>query len=45
MRLFARLSLDSTTTMNSHHLLELHQLAHQLFKTINCWLDEEGGMS
>ncbi|WP_409063123.1 transposase, partial [Escherichia coli] len=40
MRLFARLSLDSalpdrTTIMNFRHLLEQHQLARQLFKTIN----------
>ncbi len=39
MRLFARLSLDSalpdrTTIMNFRHLLEQHQLARQLFKTI-----------
>ncbi len=43
MRLFARLSLDSalpdrTTIMNFRHLLEQHQLARQLFKTINRWL-------
>ncbi|QBG64214.1 transposase (plasmid) [Escherichia coli] len=45
MRLFARLSLDSalpdrTTIMNFRHLLEQHQLARQLFKTINRWLAE-----
>jgi len=39
MRLFARLSLDSalpdrTTIMNFRHLLEQHQLARQLFKTL-----------
>ncbi|AUV17994.1 IS5/IS1182 family transposase [Aeromonas sp. ASNIH7] len=49
MRLFARLSLDSalpdrTTIMNFRHLLEQHQLARQLFKTINRWLAEEGVM-
>lgn len=49
MRLFARLSLDSalpdrTTIMNFRHLLELHQLARQLFKTINRWLAEAGVM-
>ena len=43
MRLFARLFLDSalpdrTTIMNFRHLLEQHQLARQLFKTINRWL-------
>ena len=43
IRLFARLSLDSalpdrTTIMNFRHLLEQHQLARQLFKTINRWL-------
>ncbi|WP_310959390.1 transposase, partial [Klebsiella pneumoniae] len=47
MRLFARLSLDSalpdrTTIMNFRHLLEQHQLARQLFKTINRWLAEAG---
>ncbi len=47
MRLFAQLSLDSalpdrTTIMNLRHLLEQHQLAHQLFKTINRWLAEAG---
>ncbi|MDM5112214.1 MULTISPECIES: transposase, partial [Aeromonas] len=46
---FARLSLDSalpdrTTIMNFRHLLEQHQLARQLFKTINRWLAEEGVM-
>ncbi|MSD66006.1 IS5 family transposase [Escherichia coli] len=49
MRLFARLSLDSalpdrTTIMNFRHLLEQHQLARQLFKTINRWLAEAGVM-
>lgn len=49
MRLFARLSLDSalpdrTTIMNFRHLLEQHQLARQLFKTINHWLAEAGVM-
>ncbi|AUV18010.1 IS5/IS1182 family transposase [Aeromonas sp. ASNIH7] len=49
IRLFARLSLDSalpdrTTIMNFRHLLEQHQLARQLFKTINRWLAEAGVM-
>ncbi|STI85649.1 putative transposase B, IS5 [Escherichia coli] len=49
MRLFARISLDSalpdrTTIMNFRHLLEQHQLARQLFKTINRWLAEAGVM-
>ncbi len=54
MRLFARLSTDSalpdrtlpdrTTIMNLRHLLEQHQLARQLFKTINRWLAEAGVM-
>ncbi len=49
MRLFARLSTDSalpdrTTIMNFRHLLEQHQLARQLFKTINRWLAEAGVM-
>ncbi|WP_142710299.1 transposase, partial [Citrobacter freundii] len=49
MRLFARLSLDSalpdrTTIMNFRHLLEQHQLARQLFKTINRLLAEAGVM-
>ncbi|WP_218570682.1 IS5 family transposase [Klebsiella michiganensis] len=49
MRRFARLSLDSalpdrTTIMNFRHLLEQHQLARQLFKTINRWLAEAGVM-
>ena len=49
IRLFARLSLDSalpdrTTIMNFRHLLEQHQLACQLFKTINRWLAEAGVM-
>ncbi len=49
MRLFARLSLgsalpDRITIMNFRHLLEQHQLAHQLFKTINRWLAEAGVM-
>ena len=40
MRLFVRLSLasalpDRTTIMNVRYLLEKHQLARQLFKTIN----------
>ncbi len=44
-RLFTRLSLDSRTTiMNFRHLLEPHQLAYQLFKTINRWLAEAGVM-
>ncbi|MGU0160160.1 hypothetical protein ACVXHB_05355 [Escherichia coli] len=30
--------------MNFRHLLEQHQLAHQLFKTINRWLAEAGVM-
>ena len=43
------LSLDSalpdrTTIMNFRHLLEQHQLARQLFKTINRWLAEAGVM-
>ena len=44
MRLFARLSSDSalpdrtTIIANFRHLLEQHQLARQLFKTINRWL-------
>ena len=29
---------DRTTIMNFRHLLEQHQLARQLFKTINRWL-------
>lgn len=49
MRLFARLSLDNTipdssTIMNFRHLLEQHQLARKLFKTINQWLSEAGVM-
>ncbi|WP_123003997.1 IS5 family transposase, partial [Escherichia coli] len=49
MRLFARLSLDSalpdrTTIMNFRHLLKQHQLARQLFTTINRWLAEAGVM-
>jgi IS5 family transposase len=49
MRLFTRLSLDKalpdrTTIMNFRHLLEQHQLARQLFKTINHWLAEAGVM-
>ncbi len=31
---------DRTTIMNFRHLLEQHQLARQLFKTINRWLAE-----
>ncbi len=30
--------------MNFRHLLEQHQLARQLFKTINHWLAEAGVM-
>jgi IS5 family transposase len=30
--------------MNFRHLLEQHQLARQLFKTINRWLAEAGVM-
>lgn len=30
--------------MNFRHLLELHQLARQLFETINQWLSEAGIM-
>jgi IS5 family transposase len=48
MRLFARLTLEApcrrTTIMNFRHLLEQHQLARQLFKTINRWLAEAGVM-
>ena len=33
-----------TTIMNFRHLLEQHQLARQLFKTINRWLAEAGVM-
>lgn len=49
MRLFARLSLDQaipdrTTIMNSRHLLEHHQLARQLFDSVNQWLSEAGIM-
>ena len=49
IRLFARLSLDQaipdrTTIMNFRHLLEQHQLARQLFETINLWLSEAGVM-
>ena len=49
MRLFARLSLDSalpdrSSIMKFRHLLERHQLARQLFKTINRWLVEAGVM-
>lgn len=35
---------DRTTIMNFRHLLEQHQLARQLFKTINRWLVEAGVM-
>ncbi|WP_223940014.1 IS5 family transposase, partial [Aeromonas caviae] len=35
---------DRTTIMNFRHLLEQHQLARQLFKTINRWLAEAGVM-
>lgn len=40
MRLFAKLSLaptipDRTTIMNFRHLLEQHQLARQLFNSVN----------
>jgi IS5 family transposase len=49
MRLFAKLSLDQaipdrTTIMNFRHLLELHQLARQLFDAVNQWLSEAGIM-
>ena len=49
MRLFAKLSLDQaipdrTTIMNFRHLLELHQLARQLFEAINQWLCDAGIM-
>lgn len=49
MRLFAKLSLDQaipdrTTIMNFRHLLELQQLARQLFGTINQWLCDAGIM-
>jgi IS5 family transposase len=45
MRLFAKLSLDQaipehTTIMNFRHLLELHQLARQLFDAINQLLSD-----
>ena len=35
---------DRTTIMNFRHLLEQHQLARQLFKTVNRWLTEAGVM-
>ncbi len=38
------LPVDRTTIMNFRHLLEQHQLARQLFKTINRWLAEAGVM-
>jgi len=49
MRLFAHLSLDGaipdqTTIMNFRHLLDQHQLARQLFETINQWLTDSGVM-
>lgn len=49
MRLFAKQSLDQaiparTTIMNFRNLLELHQLARQIFDTINLWLYEAGIM-
>lgn len=49
MRLFAKLSLDQaipdrTTIMNFRHLLEQHQLARQLFDTVNLWLSDAGIM-
>ncbi|WP_457802774.1 IS5 family transposase [Vibrio cholerae] len=49
MRQFARLSLDKaipdrTTIMNFRHLLEKHQLARKLFKTVNQWLSDCGVM-
>ncbi|MFM4857571.1 IS5 family transposase [Aeromonas hydrophila] len=49
MRLFAKLSLDlaipdRTTIMNFRHLLELHQLARQLFEAVNQWLCDAGIM-
>lgn len=45
MRQFARLSLDKalpdcTIIMNFRHLLEKHQLARKLFKTVNQWLSD-----
>jgi IS5 family transposase len=47
--LCVRLSLDNTipdrtTIMNFRHLLEQHQLARKLFKTIDQWLSEAGVM-
>jgi IS5 family transposase len=49
MCLFAKLSLDQaipdrTTIMNFRHLLELHQLARQLFDAISQWISEAGIM-
>ena len=49
MRLFAKLSLDQaipdrTTIMNFRHRLEQHQLARQLFESINQWLSDAGIM-
>lgn len=49
MRLFAKLSLDQaipdrTNIMNFRHLLELHQLARQLFESVNQRLSEAGIM-
>ena len=49
MRLFAKLSLDPaipdrTTIMNFRHRLEQHQLARQLFESINQWLSDAGIM-
>ncbi|WP_267285534.1 IS5 family transposase [Klebsiella pneumoniae] len=37
-------ALPDRTIMNFRHLLEQHQLARQLFKTINRWLAEAGVM-
>ena len=49
MRQFAQLSLDKaipdrTTIMNFRHLLEMHKLTRQLFKTVNQWLSDCGVM-
>ena len=49
MHQFARLSLDRAlpdriTIMNFRHWPEQHQLARQLFKTVNRWLTEAGVM-
>ncbi len=47
MRLFAGLSLDKaipdhTTILKFRHLLELHDLARQVFEEVNLWLSEAG---